>query len=402
MTERMGPSARSGLTTLALLALLNLFFASTAQAAELRIGLLQREDDERLDPKRVELGYLGHPGGPMSQAIDVAIKEAQFELDAAKIKVIVEVRAVADATAARTQLQLLEKGGASAVLLDLPAEWLNPAGSAARLPLINAGSADEGPRQQACLPHLYHTLPSHRMRADAVAQTLIARKWSKVLVLHGGSPEDTTRLALAQAALKRYGLKVVGTKPFKLSGDPRERELGNTLLLTSATGGDYDAVWVVDSEGEFARGLPYNTALPRPVVGDAGLVAEAWAPRFQRFGAPQLARRFERATKRPMTAFDWAAYIGTKAVLQAALATPAKPDAAAVARALNQPDFTLDGFKGVRLSFRPWDRQLRQPLLMTDGLGVITTAPVEGMMHPKNVLDTLGTDAAESACKAKP
>ena len=401
LTHRQGLRATvaGAVRTLALLALAGV---SAAQAADLRIGLLQREDDDRLDPKRLELGYLGHTGGPLSQAIEVAIKESQFELDAAKLKVSVEVRAVRDANAARTQLQQLEKGGASAVLLDLPAEWINPAGSAVKLPLINAGSADEAPRQQACLAHLYHTLPGERMRADAVAQTLIARKWSKLLVLHGGSPEDNTRLALAQAALKRYGLKVVATKPFKLSGDPRERELGNTLLLTSANGGDYDAVWVIDSDGEFARGLPYNTALPRPVVGDGGLVAEAWAPRFQRYGAPQLARRFERAAKRPMTAFDWAAYIGAKAVIQAALATPAKPDATAVAKAFNNPEFNLDGFKGVRLSFRPWDRQLRQPLLMTDGLGVIATAPVDGMMHPKNVLDTLGTDAAESTCKAKP
>ena len=53
----------------------------------------------------------------------------------------------------------------------------------------------------------------------------------------------------------------------------------------------------------------------------------------------------------------------------------------------------------MRLSFRGWDHQLRQPMLLSDGVGVIATAPVEGVMHPKNVLDTLGTDSAESACK---
>jgi ABC transporter substrate binding protein (PQQ-dependent alcohol dehydrogenase system) len=85
-------------------------------------------------------------------------------------------------------------------------------------------------------------------------------------------------------------------------------------------------------------------------------------------------------------------------VLQAALE---QPGAAHILSALTRSDFTLDGFKGVRLSFRPWDRQLRQPLLLTDGVGVISTAPVEGVMHPKNVLDTLGADAAESRCKVK-
>jgi ABC transporter substrate binding protein (PQQ-dependent alcohol dehydrogenase system) len=138
------------------------------------------------------------------------------------------------------------------------------------------------------------------------------------------------------------------------------------------------------------------------VVGDAGLVAEAWAPHFERYGAPQLARRFARAAQRPMTSSDWAAYIATKAMLQAALEHSGAPNAGQVMKAMTRHDFTIDGFKGVRLSFRPWDHQLRQPLLLTDGIGVVGTAPVDGVMHAKNVLDTLGTDAAESACKAAP
>ena len=60
----------------------------------------------------------------------------------------------------------------------------------------------------------------------------------------------------------------------------------------------------------------------------------------------------------------------------------------------------LDGSKGSALSFRPWDGQLRQPLLLTDGQGVIAQAPVEGLLHPSNVLDTLGADAPEKLCKA--
>lgn len=372
-----------------------------ARAADLRIALLQRADDERLDPRRLEQAYFGQPGGPLAQAIEVALKETSFELEAAKLAVKLEVREARDAADARTQLQQLEKAGTAAVLLDLPADWIASAGPAVKLPLLNAGEPAEAPRGAGCLPHLFHTLPGDRMRADAVAQTLVARRWSRLVLLHGGSAQDQARLALAQAAIKRYGLQTVAVKPFKLSGDPRERDLANPLLLTSTTLGEYDAVWVVDSDGEFARKLPYNTARPRPVVGDAGLVAEAWAPRFERYGAPQLSRRFQRAAKRPMTSPDWAAYLATKAVLQAALANRAKPDAASLVKSLNAPDFTLDGFKGVRLSFRPWDRQLRQPMLMTDGLGVIATAPVDGMMHAKNVLDTLGADAPESACKAR-
>jgi ABC transporter substrate binding protein (PQQ-dependent alcohol dehydrogenase system) len=374
--------------------------AFNASAATLTLGVLQRADDERLAPDRVALAYPGQPGGPADQAVAMAVKESQFELDAAKLRVLVEVRAARSADEARTMLQQLAKAGAAGVVLDLPAAWISGAAPTVGLPLINAGEAAEAPRQQGCWPHLFHTLPGERMRADAMAQALVGRRWTRVLLLHGTGPGDAARLAQVRGALKRYRLTEVAVRAFKLSADPRERDLANPLLLTgAAAGGDYDAVWVIDSDGEFARTVPYRTALPRPVVGDAGLHAEAWATRFERYGAPQLARRFSRAAQRPMTSFDWAAYIAAKALLQAALEQASGPTAAQVLKALGRPDFTLDGFKGVRLSFRAWDRQLRQPLLLTDGVAVVGSAPVDGLMHPKNVLDTLGTDAAESACK---
>lgn len=401
MTERpfsLSRWERAGVRAAAAAAL---SLALSATAATLTIGVLQRADDERLAPARVELAYPGHPGGPIREAVEVAVKEGRFELEAAKLSVNIALREAHSADEAKAMLHQLAKAGAAGVVLDIPAAWIAAAAPAVTLPLINAGEPAEAPRAQGCAANLFHTLPGERMRADALAQTLLARRWSRVLLLHGTSADDTQRLALVQAALKRYGLKTVALKPFKLSADPRERDLANPLLLTgTAAGGDYDAVWVIDSDGEFARTLPYRTSLPRPVVGDAGLVAQAWAPHFERYGAPQLERRFMRAAQRPMAGVDWAAYMAAKALLQAALEQPAAPGTAQMTKALSRADFTLDGFKGVRLSFRAWDRQLRQPLLLGDGVGVVGTAPVDGVMHPKNLLDTLGTDAAESACKA--
>ena len=80
-----------------------------------------------------------------------------------------------------------------------------------------------------------------------------------------------------------------------------------------------------------------------------------------------------------------------------ALAAPKGP-AAAWAAAVSK--VSLDGSKGVPLGFRPWDGQLRQTLLLSDGHGVVAQAPVEGVLHSSNVLDTLGADAPERLCKA--
>jgi len=369
--------------------------APSAAAATLKATLISPENDPRLERTRLERAYLGHPGGPAAEGVQVALDEGSFELEAAGAAVTLSAATARSIDSARSAAQAAEKAGAALILTDLPGDWTLAVADAVKLPVLNIGAPDDSLRQQDCRPRLYHVLPSERMRSDAIAQTLVSRKWSKLLLLVGASPLDQQRSATAQASIKRYGLQVVASKPFKLSTDPRERDLANPLLLTA--GNAYDAVWVVDSDGEFARGLPYRTVLPRPVVGDAGLVALAWHAQFERYGAPQVSRRFFKAAKRPMTDRDWAAWLAGKTLLALATAVP-KGSNGAWAQALAKT--SVDGSKGVNMSFRAWDGQLRQTMLLTDGQGVIAQAPIDGLLHPTDVLDTLGADAPEKLCKA--
>jgi len=366
-----------------------------AAAATLKATLLVPADDPRLDRALAERAYLGHATGPASDGVQMAIDDGQFELDAAQAGVAVTTQEVASPDAARAAAAAAEKAGVAVLLTDLPTDWTLAAADAVKLPVLNLGDASDRLRAQDCRPRLFHLIPSERMRSDALAQTLVARKWTQLLLLTGPSPADAVRAATVQASIKRYGLKVVASKPFKVSADPRERDLANPLLLTA--GASYDAVWVVDSEGEFARALPYHTVLPRPVVGDGGLVPVAWHAQFERYGAPQVSRRFAKATKRPMTANDWAAWMAGKALVGAAVAAPKGPNAAWAQALAKNP---IDGSKGTAMTFRAWDGQLRQMMLLTDGQGVISQAPIDGLLHPSNVLDTLGADAPEKLCKA--
>jgi len=369
--------------------------ALPAAAATLKATLLVPADDPRLDRALAERAYLGHATGPASDGVQMAIDDGQFELDAAQAGVAVTTQEVASPDAARAAAAAAEKAGAAVLLTDLPTDWTLGVADAVKLPVLNLGDASDRLRAQDCRPRLFHLIPSERMRSDALAQTLVARKWTQLLLLTGPSPADAVRVATVQASIKRYGLKVVASKPFKVSADPRERDLANPLLLTA--GASYDAVWVVDSEGEFARALPYHTVLPRPVVGDGGLVPVAWHAQFERHGAPQVSRRFAKATKRPMTANDWAAWMAGKALVGAAVAAPKGPNAAWAQALAKNP---IDGSKGTAMTFRAWDGQLRQMMLLTDGQGVISQAPIDGLLHPSNVLDTLGADAPEKLCKA--
>jgi ABC transporter substrate binding protein (PQQ-dependent alcohol dehydrogenase system) len=65
------------------------------------------------------------------------------------------------------------------------------------------------------------------------------------------------------------------------------------------------------------------------------------------------------------------------------------------------PDFGLAAFKGQAVTFRSWDRQLRQPILLTTLQMVVTVSPQQGFLHQKFETDTLGVDEPETKCAAR-
>jgi ABC transporter substrate binding protein (PQQ-dependent alcohol dehydrogenase system) len=234
------------------------------------------------------------------------------------------------------------------------------------------------------------------MLADALAQFLRFKKWTEILVLRGPAPEDAAETAAFTRAARRFGLTITAERPFILSNDPRRREQDNVALLTG--GASYDVVYVADAEGTFARELPYATARPRPVVGAAGLAAHAWHSTWERHGGPQVSHRFERAAKRRMEGADWAAWIAVRAVAEA-IGRTGGAGPGEVDKLLLGGSLAIDGAKGRPVGFRPWDRQLRQPILLATGDAVVATAPLPGFLHATEVLDTLGADRPETQCR---
>ena len=371
-----------------------------ASAAEFSVGLLSLAGDERYTPQALEKAYPDAPSGRSLVAAQLALEDASFSLQGAgfeKSRVIaVEAPDIAGLPGA---LAGLIKQGVRHVVLELPAAGVVQVTAAARgkdLLLINAAAPEDALRAAQCAPYLLHTLPSHAMQTDALAQVLVARNWNKPLMLQGPLAQDQLLATAFLRSAKRFGLKPVAQRPFKISGDPRERELGNARLLTA--GLDYDAVVVLDSAGEFARELPYRTVLPRPVIGSNGLTAQAWSSWYERHGAPQLNRRFFKRANRAMGSYDWAAWLATRAIAEV-VSQDAKAGFEKQLKSLRQGELTFDGYKGQATSFRAWDGQLRQPLMLAHVNGVAEVAPVEGFLHPKSVLDTLGFDAAETGCK---
>ena len=372
---------------------------AVATPKELVIGYVALKKDPRYAVKRTYARYLTQALGSPYPAARVAIDESKFAGSTVGVEFKLKRRRAKSAARLPRSALAFADAGVNYLLVDAPAELVDEVARATKgrdVLLFNVSARDDVLRQEQCHSHLLHVIPSHSMMTDALAQYLISKKWREVLVLTGPRPEDGQLTAAFNRSAKRFGIKVVEQRPFVLSNDPREREKNNVALLTA--GVDHDVVFVADTDGEFARDVPYQTVQPRPVVGSEGLAAAAWHWAWERHGAPQLEKRFQKKAKRPMRDQDWAAWMAVKGVVEAVLRTEGG-DFATVRDYLLGDEVVLDGFKGNRLNFRPWNRQLRQPILLVTHNWVVDRAPLRGYLHATNNLDTLGFDERDTRCE---
>ena len=95
---------------------------------------------------------------------------------------------------------------------------------------------------------------------------------------------------------------------------------------------------------------------------------------------------------------DYTAWLAVRIFGEAVTRTQSS-DVATLRGYLLSKDFEVAGFKGQGLNFRKWDRQLRQPILLTGPRALVSISPQDGFLHQKFLTDTLGMDEPESKCK---
>jgi len=296
-------------------------------------------------------------------------------------------------------LKTLIANGIRFVLLDLPADRileLADLPEARDMLLMNVASPEDRLRAADCRRNLAHLIPSHAMRSDALAQYLAKKRWAKWLLVIGNTAEDKLYAAAMRQSARKFGAKIVAEKTWDHQFDDRRTPESEVPVFTQ--GEDHDVVVVIDQSGVFADVFPYRTWQPRPVTGDAGLVPTAWHRTHEAWGALQLQNRFHEQAARGMKERDYAAWLAVRSVGEAATRTNST-GFEELRGFLFGDAFSLAGFKGVPLSFRAWDHQLRQPVLLAADRSLVAVAPIEGYLHPRNELDTLGYDQAESLCK---
>lgn len=262
--------------------------------------------------------------------------------------------------------------------------------------LFNARSRNNRFRQDACDGRMLHTIPSRAMLTDALAQYMVKKRWSKWFLLAGQREGDQMYKSALERSARKFGAKIVEAKDWDGARDARRTAQAEVPLLTQ--GDDYDVLMVADEDGDFGEYLMYRTFDPRPVAGTQGLFATGWFWTQEQWGAAQLQKRFKKKAKRFMEERDYAAWVAVRTIGEAATRTKSA-DHAVLKDYIHSEQFELAAFKGRKLSYRPWNGQLRQPVVLTGARSLVAQAPLEGFLHRTSELDTLGFDRPESTCK---
>jgi ABC transporter substrate binding protein (PQQ-dependent alcohol dehydrogenase system) len=272
--------------------------------------------------------------------------------------------------------------------------------------IFNAGAPDDNLREENCRVNIKHTIPTRTMFADALGQYLAWKQWRNWFLVVGPSEQDKAFAEAIKRTAKRFGSKIVEERAFAYDPGSRRSDGGYEQIQQQIPSFTqkvpaHDVVVVADEGELFGDYFPYRTWDARPVTGTSGLYATTWHPAVELWGGTQFQNRFKRMANRQMRPLDYNAWMAVRSVGEAATRkkTGKAPE---LIEYMRSTDFELAAFKGQKLSYRAWNGQLRQPILLTTAKLPVTVSPQPGFLHQFSELDTLGVDKPETKCTAFP
>ena len=268
--------------------------------------------------------------------------------------------------------------------------------------IFNTRAADDRLRIQDCRANLFHVMPSRAMKADALAQYLIWKQWRDWFLIHGTQEVDLAFSAAIERAAQKFGGKIVEKRPYEYVATARRTDSGHVQIqrqipVFTQDAEDHDVVLVADESDIFGEYLAYRLWEPRPVAGTQGLIASAWHRSQEQWGATQVQRRFHKFAGRWMTEPDYTAWL-TVRILGEAVTRTTSADPTVLRDYLRSDEFEIAAFKGEGLTFRKWNQQLRQPILIVGPRMLVSVSPQDQFLHQRTPLDTLGYDEPETDC----
>lgn len=248
---------------------------------------------------------------------------------------------------------------------------------------LNIGATSDALRH-ACRANCFHIEASAAMYIDAVFGWFVRAGYRRWYFARDDSDESQDQYERAIASLRdrHWAAEVVGRGLLR-QDDPRgyaplladiAEAAPDVVLLLTDWHTQLDLLSRYQAAGLTApvTGFPDPMAQTRdfyfasrqaaPVAG-SGYRAALWEATLDAYGARELNARFDSRWGRPMDPAAWSGYMAVKIAFEASMQAGAT-DGASLAAYLAGERGLFDVSKGIGMTFRPWDHQLRQSLYL--------------------------------------
>ena len=225
------------------------------------------------------------------------------------------------------------------------------------------------------------------MLADALVQYLVVKRWRNVLLVVGPSDGDREFAAAMKRAIAKFRRQARAGKALDLcAGRAAHR---HRPFRDPGRGRAFHAGHQLRRAGGRRRGRT-SSATTCPTApstrarwpGPQGLVPTAWARPHEQWGATQLQDRF----LQPGQTLDDRPRLRR---LDGGAGDRRSGDALEIGRSCRhrrlyaqRPVRARRATRDARLSFRSWDGQLRQPVLLADARSLVSVSPQPGVPAP--------------------
>lgn len=329
-------------------------------------------------------------GSPVWEAARMGLELArdEFSLNAQIIGQKLEVSLVPapDAAAASRAAERLAKEGAYALIGGLgpgQAPALSQLAQRQRVPFLNIGSPLDSLRNQSCGRYVFHLEASAAMYLDALTDWYIRAGFRRWFTVYPDTEEGRALYARTRKALlqRHFGAQEAGQAVLA----PVRPDLARALAAIAKARADM-VLLLLDGPGQLeflgqyetaglsaaVTGFPYPETQTRSFFAasrsrakkaGSGYRTTLWEAKLDAYGARELNARFMGRYQRPMDPSAWAAYMAVKMLFETATLGGARERGQTLGY-LEHPQTIFDVYKGIGVSFRPWDHQLRQSLYL--------------------------------------
>jgi ABC-type branched-subunit amino acid transport system substrate-binding protein len=252
-----------------------------------------------------------------------------------------------------------------------------------QVPFFNIGSASDALRGASCSPYSFHVEASAAMYIDALTDWYVRAEFRNWFYVYADDETGQARYARAQRSLteRHFGADEVGSAALptgssdygELVTQIQEAEADFALLLVDAQT-QLELLRAFDEAGLELQvtGFPEPATQTRAFLAasheiaprtGAGYRALLWEAKLDSYGARELNQRYLERFGTPMDGPAWSAYQTIKMAYEAA-AFGGGTASENVTAYLENENTNFDVYKGIGVSYRPWDHQLRQSLYL--------------------------------------